>query len=160
MRNCFSSRFLPPQHLQRLSGQNHGADLIKINYLKIAAIECDNGVRFPVHRRFQDHIVVWISQFRSPPKRELDGPGYCCKIILNSLNLPLVESACLELFGPAQDRLVFENQWHRQEHIKLTVKRGMQELPRRSSGAPQASDNYICVQNESWHVIMILHAIS
>ena len=131
--------------MECLSRQDYSTNLINIAYQKIPAIERDNSIRSTIDRGFQDHIIVRITQFRSPPKPELDRSGYRRKIIQDSLNLALIKSACFQVFGPAQDRFVFEHQWHGQEQIKTTVKSSMKELSGRSVTAPQASDNYIRV---------------
>src|SRR6058998_2706257 len=58
---------------------------------KVAQVECDQNIRPSIYRRFQDHLVVWITELRSPQKMRFHRLRHRNHRIHKNIDLPFRE---------------------------------------------------------------------
>ena len=71
------------------------------------------------------------------------------------------QSTCGQMLGAGHDRFVLKYERNRKQQFKLPIYSSQQKLAGSTSVTPQCRNCHVSIENiRSWHLGMILHAIS
>jgi hypothetical protein len=78
---------------------------------KIPQIKCDQDICLAIHRRFQDHLIVWVAELWPPQKMRFHWLSHRNHCLHKNAGLPFRECRRNAMFASVANRFVFQCQW-------------------------------------------------
>jgi hypothetical protein len=88
---------------------------------EIAPVERDDRLRSPVHRRFEDKLVVRVPQLRPPKEVKLNWLRDARKRVQQVEHIDFRRAGCVQMFRSHYDSLILQKQWDADEQRRMPI---------------------------------------